>query len=177
MLRLRALAVQLAPLHRALYHANVIDHYENPRNVCYQLLLVLPAFSIQLFAMFDSEWQVGSLDKSKKSVGTGLVGAPACGDVMKLQVVRGSRLCFTNAAHPHVLLQIEVDASGVISNAVFKTFGCDNLFFNLLPKLLSLGSLSCGSAIASSSLATEWIKVRLFLNLQSALISLLFHAF
>jgi Fe-S cluster assembly scaffold IscU len=94
MLSVRSFAVRLAPLHRALYHANVIDHYENPRNV-------------------------GSLDKSKKSVGTGLVGAPACGDVMKLQ--------------------IEVDASGVISNAVFKTFGC-------------------GSAIASSSLATEWIK-------------------
>ncbi|KAL5009735.1 hypothetical protein ScPMuIL_012040 [Solemya velum] len=78
----------------ALYHKNVIDHYENPRNV-------------------------GSLDKSDKKVGTGLVGAPACGDVMKLQ--------------------IKVDDDGKIVDARFKTFGC-------------------GSAIASSSLATEWIK-------------------
>ncbi|KAI6656585.1 Iron-sulfur cluster assembly enzyme ISCU mitochondrial [Oopsacas minuta] len=78
----------------AWYHKNVLDHYENPRNV-------------------------GSLDKSKKNVGTGLVGAPACGDVMKLQ--------------------IEVDDEGKIVNAKFKTFGC-------------------GSAIASSSLATEWVK-------------------
>ncbi|CAH8876043.1 unnamed protein product [Trichobilharzia szidati] len=78
----------------AAYHKNVIDHYENPRNV-------------------------GSLDKKDKSVGTGLVGAPACGDVMKLQ--------------------IKVDENGKIVDAKFKTFGC-------------------GSAIASSSLATEWIK-------------------
>lgn len=78
----------------ALYHKNVIDHYENPRNV-------------------------GSLDKNDISVGTGLVGAPACGDVMKLQ--------------------IKVDADGKIIDAKFKTFGC-------------------GSAIASSSLATEWVK-------------------
>ncbi|XP_030439089.1 iron-sulfur cluster assembly enzyme ISCU, mitochondrial [Gopherus evgoodei] len=76
------------------YHEKVVDHYENPRNV-------------------------GSLDKSAKNVGTGLVGAPACGDVMKLQV--------------------EVDKNGKIIDARFKTFGC-------------------GSAIASSSLATEWIK-------------------
>lgn len=76
-----------------LYHERVIDHYENPRNV-------------------------GSLDKNATDVGTGLVGAPACGDVMKLQ--------------------IEVK-DGKIVNAVFKTFGC-------------------GSAIASSSLATEWVK-------------------
>ncbi len=72
----------------------VIDHYENPRNV-------------------------GTLDKKKSTVGTGLVGAPACGDVMKLQV--------------------EVDDTGKIIDAKFKTFGC-------------------GSAIASSSLATEWVK-------------------
>jgi len=72
----------------------VIDHYEQPRNV-------------------------GKLDGKKKNVGTGLVGAPACGDVMKLQ--------------------IEVDDNGNITDAKFKTFGC-------------------GSAIASSSLATEWIK-------------------
>jgi len=78
----------------ALYHKNVIDHYENPRNV-------------------------GSLDKNDPEVGTGLVGAPACGDVMKLQ--------------------IKVDKDGKIIDAKFKTFGC-------------------GSAIASSSLATEWIK-------------------
>jgi len=77
-----------------LYHNKVIDHYENPRNV-------------------------GSLDKNDQSVGTGLVGAPACGDVMKLQ--------------------IKVDDDGRIVDAKFKTFGC-------------------GSAIASSSLATEWIK-------------------
>lgn len=76
------------------YHENIIDHYENPRNV-------------------------GTLDKTKKTVGTGLVGAPACGDVMKLQ--------------------FEVDANGVITDAKFKTFGC-------------------GSAIASSSLATEWLR-------------------
>lgn len=76
------------------YHPNVLDHYENPRNV-------------------------GSLDKSDRHVGTGLVGAPACGDVMKLQ--------------------IKVDDNGKIIDAKFKTFGC-------------------GSAIASSSLATEWVK-------------------
>lgn len=77
------------------YTNKVIDHYENPRNV-------------------------GSLDKNSKQVGTGLVGAPECGDVMKLQ--------------------IEVDAeTRVITDAKFKTFGC-------------------GSAIASSSLATEWVK-------------------
>jgi Fe-S cluster assembly scaffold IscU len=77
------------------YTKKVIEHYENPRNV-------------------------GTLDKASKSVGTGLVGAPECGDVMKLQV--------------------EVDKlTGVITDAKFKTFGC-------------------GSAIASSSLATEWIK-------------------
>jgi len=76
------------------YSDKVIDHYENPRNV-------------------------GSLDKSKLNVGTGLVGAPACGDVMKLQ--------------------IEVDEAGVIRQATFKTFGC-------------------GSAIAASSVITEWVK-------------------
>jgi nitrogen fixation NifU-like protein len=76
------------------YGQNVLDHFSNPRNV-------------------------GSLDKTKQNVGTGLVGAPACGDVMKLQ--------------------IQVNADGVIEEAVFKTFGC-------------------GSAIAASSLATEWIK-------------------
>jgi iron-sulfur cluster assembly enzyme ISCU, mitochondrial len=78
------------------YHKNVVDHYERPRNV-------------------------GSLDKSDPNVGTGLVGAPACGDVMKLQ--------------------IRVDDEGNIQEAVFKTFGC-------------------GSAIASSSVATEWVKGR-----------------
>ena len=76
------------------YSDDVIDHYENPRNV-------------------------GSFDKSAKDIGTGLVGAPACGDVMKLQ--------------------IKVDDNGVIEDAKFKTFGC-------------------GSAIASSSLLTEWVK-------------------
>ena len=76
------------------YSDTVIDHYSNPRNV-------------------------GTLDKSKKSVGTGLVGAPECGDVMRLQ--------------------IEVDENHMITDAKFKTFGC-------------------GSAIASSSLATEWLK-------------------
>ena len=78
------------------YNDKLLDHYENPRNV-------------------------GSLNKDKDTVGTGLVGAPACGDVMKLQ--------------------IEVDESGVIIDAKFKTFGC-------------------GSAIASSSLVTEWVKGR-----------------
>lgn len=77
------------------YSDKVIDHYSNPKNV-------------------------GTLDKSLKTVGTGLVGAPECGDVMRLQ--------------------IEVDeATGIIKDAKFKTFGC-------------------GSAIASSSLATEWLK-------------------
>jgi len=76
------------------YHANVIDHFEKPRNV-------------------------GSLDTKAKNVGTGMVGAPSCGDVMRLQ--------------------IEVDDDGKIIDAKFKTFGC-------------------GSAIASSSLATEWLK-------------------
>ncbi|VVB07771.1 unnamed protein product [Arabis nemorensis] len=77
-----------------LYHSNVIDHYENPRNV-------------------------GSFDKNDSNVGTGLVGAPSCGDVMKLQV--------------------KIDSSGQITDARFKTFGC-------------------GSAIAASSLASEWVK-------------------
>jgi len=77
------------------YSEKVIGHYQNPKNV-------------------------GTLDKSSKSVGTGLVGAPECGDVMRLQ--------------------IEVDdVTGMITDAKFKTFGC-------------------GSAIASSSLATEWLK-------------------
>ena len=75
------------------YHQNIIEHYENPRNV-------------------------GSLDKKKKNVGSGLVGAPACGDVMKMD--------------------IEVDESGKIIKSRFKTFGC-------------------GSAIASSSFATDWV--------------------
>ncbi|KAI3992790.1 hypothetical protein MKX01_021751 [Papaver californicum] len=80
-----------------LYHERVVDHYNNPRNV-------------------------GSFDKNDPTVGTGLVGAPACGDVMKLQ--------------------IKVDEkTGQITDACFKTFGC-------------------GSAIASSSVATEWIKGR-----------------
>ncbi len=77
------------------YSEKVLDHYQNPQNV-------------------------GTLDKNKNNVGTGLVGAPECGDVMRLQ--------------------IEVDeATGLIADAKFKTFGC-------------------GSAIASSSLATEWLK-------------------
>ena len=76
------------------YSDKVIDHYENPRNV-------------------------GSFDKNDDSIGTGMVGAPACGDVMKLQ--------------------IKVNEQGVIEDAKFKTYGC-------------------GSAIASSSLITEWVK-------------------
>ncbi|MEO5333540.1 MAG: Fe-S cluster assembly scaffold IscU [Magnetococcus sp. YQC-5] len=76
------------------YNEKVLDHYENPRNV-------------------------GSLDKQDASVGTGMVGAPACGDVMKLQ--------------------IRVNEEGIIDDAKFKTFGC-------------------GSAIAASSLVTEWVK-------------------
>ncbi|XP_072387021.1 iron-sulfur cluster assembly scaffold protein IscU [Diabrotica undecimpunctata] len=90
---LRSMSVP-ARLSVACYHKNVIEHYENPRNV-------------------------GSLDKNDKNVGTGLVGAPACGDVMKLQ--------------------IKVDDNGKIVEAKFKTFGC-------------------GSAIASSSYTTEWVK-------------------
>ncbi|MGE0081373.1 MAG: Fe-S cluster assembly scaffold IscU [Thiohalomonadaceae bacterium] len=76
------------------YSEKVLDHYENPRNV-------------------------GSFDKDDASVGTGMVGAPACGDVMRLQ--------------------IKVNEQGVIEDACFKTYGC-------------------GSAIASSSLVTEWVK-------------------
>lgn len=76
------------------YSEKVVDHYENPRNV-------------------------GSFDKTDSQVGTGMVGAPACGDVMKLQ--------------------IKVNDKGVIEDAKFKTYGC-------------------GSAIASSSLVTEWVK-------------------
>jgi nitrogen fixation protein NifU and related proteins len=76
------------------YSEKVIDHYENPRNV-------------------------GTLDKADPNVGTGLVGAPACGDVMRLQ--------------------LKISDDGVIEDAKFKTFGC-------------------GSAIASSSLVTEWVK-------------------
>tara|TARA_R110002111_G_scaffold180950_3_gene246554 strand:+ start:58 stop:462 length:405 start_codon:yes stop_codon:yes gene_type:complete len=79
------------------YSEKVLSHYETPRNV-------------------------GSLDKTSKNVGTGIVGAPECGDVMKLQI------------------QVD-DATGKIVDAKFKTFGC-------------------GSAIASSSLATEWVKGR-----------------
>ena len=78
------------------YGEKVLDHYENPRNV-------------------------GSFDKDEANVGTGMVGAPACGDVMRLQ--------------------IKVNEAGVIEDAVFKTYGC-------------------GSAIASSSLLTEWVKGR-----------------
>jgi len=84
------------------YRVKVIDHYENPRNV-------------------------GSFDKEEAGVGTGMVGAPACGDVMKLQ--------------------IKVNKEGVIEDAKFKTYGC-------------------GSAIASSSLVTEWVKGK---NLDEAL--------
>jgi nitrogen fixation protein NifU and related proteins len=84
------------------YSVKVIDHYENPRNV-------------------------GSFDKEDEGVGTGMVGAPACGDVMKLQ--------------------IKVNKQGVIEDAKFKTYGC-------------------GSAIASSSLVTEWVKGK---NLDEAL--------
>lgn len=76
------------------YSDKVLDHYENPRNV-------------------------GSLDKNDPNVGTGMVGAPACGDVMKLQIMVGD--------------------DGIIQDAKFKTYGC-------------------GSAIASSSLVTEWLK-------------------
>ena len=78
------------------YSKEVIDHYDNPRNV-------------------------GTLDKNSSSVGTGLVGAPACGDVMRLQIM--------------------INSEGIIEDAKFKTFGC-------------------GSAIASSSLVTEWVKGR-----------------
>ena len=82
--------------HKMAYSKEVLDHYENPRNV-------------------------GTLDKNQDNVGTGLVGAPACGDVMRLQ--------------------IKVSKDGVIEDAKFKTYGC-------------------GSAIASSSLVTEWVKGR-----------------
>ena len=86
--------IKILNRYRCSYHKRVIDHYENPRNV-------------------------GSLDKNKKNVGTGLVGSPACGDLMKLQ--------------------IEVNDDGIITNTKHKVFGC-------------------GSAIASSSYTTEYIK-------------------
>ena len=91
--------LKIFPIHllnrvNRFYHTNVLDHYENPRNI-------------------------GSLDKTDMNVGTGLVGAPACGDVMKLS--------------------IKVNEQGVITESKFKTFGC-------------------GSAIASSSLVTEWLQ-------------------
>ncbi len=85
------------------YSTKVIDHYENPRNV-------------------------GAFDKNDAAVGTGLVGAPACGDVMKLQ--------------------IKVSPEGIIEDAKFKTFGC-------------------GSAIASSSLVTEWVKGKSLVEAQT----------
>ena len=84
----------IRPYMYRVYHTNVVDHYENPRNV-------------------------GSFNKNKQNIGTGLVGAPVCGDFIKLQ--------------------IKVDENGKIIDSKFKTFGC-------------------GSAIASSSVATEWIK-------------------
>lgn len=87
-------AIEAVSTQARMYHENVVDHYDNPRNV-------------------------GKMDKNDPNVGTGLVGAPACGDVMKLQ--------------------IKVDDNGNITDAKFKTFGC-------------------GSAIASSSVATEWVK-------------------
>eukprot|EP01111_Echinosteliopsis_oligospora_P016468 TRINITY_DN685_c0_g1_i1.p1 TRINITY_DN685_c0_g1~~TRINITY_DN685_c0_g1_i1.p1 ORF type:complete len:165 (+),score=44.93 TRINITY_DN685_c0_g1_i1:79-573(+) len=90
----RLLAPARPSIISSYYHERVIDHYERPRNV-------------------------GSLPKEDPTVGTGVVGAPACGDVMKLQ--------------------IKVDSTGRIQETKFKTYGC-------------------GSAIASSSLATEWIK-------------------
>jgi nitrogen fixation NifU-like protein len=89
------------PLNKMAYSNRVVDHYENPRNV-------------------------GSLDKNDPQVGTALVGAPSCGDVMKLQ--------------------IRVNNEGIIEEAKFKTFGC-------------------GSAIASSSVVTEWLKGK---NLEEA---------
>jgi Fe-S cluster assembly scaffold IscU len=90
----RPAALRIPAATTRAYHEDLIDHYENPRNV-------------------------GRLDKKAENVGTGLVGAPACGDVMQLQ--------------------IQVDDDGTITESKFKTFGC-------------------GSAIASSSLATEWLK-------------------
>ena len=84
----------ISPLRVNHYNTKVIDHYENPRNV-------------------------GSLDRKQKNIGSGLVGAPACGDVMRLDIL--------------------VDEKGMIKDTKFKAFGC-------------------GSAIASSSLASEWIK-------------------
>lgn len=89
-------------VHKMAYSKEIMDHYENPRNV-------------------------GALDKQDSSVGTGLVGAPSCGDVLKLQ--------------------IKVSEEGVITDAKFKAFGC-------------------GSAIASSSLVSEWVKGK---NLDEAL--------
>ena len=96
MLRINNLTknINIQQLFKRLYHSNIIDHFENPKNV-------------------------GSLDSGSLNVGSGLVGAPACGDVMRLQIL--------------------VDKDGIITESKFKTFGC-------------------GSAIASSSFATEIIK-------------------
>ena len=94
-LALQGAARRLQPVFARSYHENIVDHYESPRNV-------------------------GSLDRKAADVGTGLVGAPACGDVMKLQM----------RVNP---------TTGKVEEAVFKTFGC-------------------GSAIASSSVVSEWVK-------------------
>lgn len=101
----------------------VVDHYESPRNV-------------------------GSFDKADPNVGTGLVGAPACGDVMKFQIKargggdgRAARAWRTLTPPPRFHHAPQVDADGNITDSCFKTFGC-------------------GSAIASSSVATEWVKGR-----------------
>lgn len=98
------------------YSEKLLDHYENPRNV-------------------------GSMDENAENIGTGLVGAPACGDVMRLQ--------------------IQVSEDGIIEDAKFKTFGC-------------------GSAIASSSLITEWVKAKALtkpvkLKIPISLKNLLYH--
>ncbi|CAE7925959.1 Iscu [Symbiodinium sp. KB8] len=115
--RQSAIGVSVRPaVATAGYHDNVIDHYENPRNVG-----KFPPWAAyaRLRVIHSARVSPGSLDKKSKNVGTGLVGAPACGDVMKLQIM--------------------VDDDGKVVDAKFKTFGC-------------------GSAIASSSVATEWVR-------------------
>lgn len=95
---------------RAFYHENIIDHYENPRNVGKQ--------ADRSIHQICHAYHPGSFDKTEKHIGTGLVGAPACGDVMKLQV-RSSR--FWNNFRSHHQIRVE---DGKVVKAKFKTFGC-----------------------------------------------------
>lgn len=109
---LKRILPSITSINRRFYHKNVIDHYNNPRNV-------------------------GSLDKNKSNVGTGLVGAPACGDVMKLQ--------------------IEVDENNIIINTKFKTFGCGSAIASssLSTELIKGLSINDAIQITNNKIANE----------------------